>query len=72
MVSKFSDTGAFLSDCRDFEHKPLGALPVPRLSEIEENRIQEAVHAGERPGAFINDGKQVLSFTGDIGKSAHQ
>lgn len=41
------------------------------MSEIKENRVQEAVHAGKRPGALIDDRKQVSRGARCIRQSAH-
>lgn len=50
-----SHTGALFPEGGDFAHKPSGALAVAWLGEVEQNRVQKAVHAGKRPGAFIDD-----------------
>lgn len=49
----------FVPESCDLKYKPLGALSVSWLCEIEQNGVQEAVHAGKRPGTFVNNGKQV-------------
>lgn len=66
-----SHTGAVVPEGGDSEHKPLGALSVPRLGEVEQNRVQEAVHTGKRPGALIDDRKQVSGLTGHSRQRAH-
>lgn len=48
-------TGAFVLEGGDSEHKSPGAPAVAWLCEIKQNRIQEAVHAGKRPGALVYD-----------------
>lgn len=40
-------------------HQRLGALPKLLLGEIEQDGVQHAVHAGEWPGALIDDGERL-------------
>ncbi|KAF3847815.1 hypothetical protein F7725_020843 [Dissostichus mawsoni] len=55
----------------DFAHKPSGALAIARLSEVKQNRVQKAIYAGKRPGAFIDDGEHVSSVAGRRGHGTH-
>lgn len=49
------DTGALASARSDSKHELPCALAVSWLREVEENGVQEAVHAGKRPCAFVDD-----------------
>lgn len=66
-----SHTGSLVPQRGDFEDEPSGTLAVARLREVEEDGIQEAVHAGERPGALVDDREQVPRGAGGAGHSAH-
>lgn len=67
-----SNTGAFVPEGGDSEHKLPGAPAVAWLGEVKQNGVQEAVHAGERPGALINDGKQVPGLARHGQRAHHQ
>lgn len=64
-------TAALASEGFDFVHEPSGAPAVAWLSEVKQNRVQKAVHAGKRPGALIDDREQVPRLTGRTGQSAY-
>lgn len=66
-----SHTGAFAPKGGDSEHKPSGVPPVAWLGEVEQNRIQKAVHTGKRPGALIDDWEHISHLAGCVRQRAH-
>lgn len=66
-----SNTGALVPKAGDFEHKFSGAPAIAWLGEVKQNRVQKAVHAGKRPGALIDDWKQVSCLAGRTRQSTH-
>jgi len=66
-----SDAGALVPERGDLEHEPPGALAVARLREVEQDGVQEAVGAGERPRALVDDGEQVARLAGHAGQRPH-
>lgn len=53
VCSVHSHTGAF--EGGDSAHKPPCGLAIAWLGEVKEDWIQKTVHAGEGPGALIDD-----------------
>lgn len=66
-----SHAGALVPHGGDLEHEPPGALAVARLREVEEDGVQEAVHAGEGPGALVDHREEVPRAAVRAGHGAH-